>query len=359
MANISITRRCRRNCGYCFAKHELARNKEPDMPPQIYEAALDFLRRSGFPQARLLGGEPTEHPRFRQYVDRAIEQGFSVIIFTGGLVPESVLEYMAALPENGFSIVLNTANPAHEPEALVSRQRDLCSTLGSKVILGVNIRFSNQDHSHVFDWVNEFGLRRTVRVGIAHPIWGGGNSFFRLGGPGMVPVFEQFWEQGNKLDIHVGFDCGFTPCMFSQEFVYANAGLFRQFRDDMDLRRHRSADPAGRAGSASVVHDEAVGMRCSPVIDILPDGNCIPCYALSRFSRTPLPSLGDRNEIVNFFDSELSLVLPAGAHRECTQCDYRQNEMCGGGCRARSAMRLRPDDSIYLDGAPGGKTGRI
>ena len=75
MANLSITRRCRRHCSFCFAKHELSRGSAMDMPLETYEEALRFLRRSGFPEARLLGGEPTEHPRFCAYVDRADRMG--------------------------------------------------------------------------------------------------------------------------------------------------------------------------------------------------------------------------------------------------------------------------------------------
>ena len=79
VANLSITRRCRRHCGYCFARHELDRESAAEMPPEIYDAALAFLDRSGFPEARLLGGEPTEHPRFCEYVTRASERGFRVL----------------------------------------------------------------------------------------------------------------------------------------------------------------------------------------------------------------------------------------------------------------------------------------
>jgi radical SAM protein with 4Fe4S-binding SPASM domain len=380
MANISITRRCRRHCSYCFAKHELARESAADMPPEVYEAALGFLERSGFPEARLLGGEPTEHPQFRQYVTLARERGFRVVVFSGGLIPQPALEYMAALPADSFSVVLNAADPANDAEALVNRQREVCRALGAKVMLGVNIRSSDEDPTYVLDWVTEHDLYRTVRVGIAHPIWGGTNDFFRLRGPRVIPVFERLVAIGAGIGVNVGFDCGFTPCMFSGEFVDSHAGIFMHSvtdpgaptaqgwptkgwasisdagHDAAGLRQAHSDASVGQGRKAPASQMEAIGVRCGPVVDILPEGDCIACYALSRFRRFPLPSGGIRNDLVSFFDNELSPVLPAGVHRECTQCDYREKGMCSGGCRARRALRLRPNALIPLDPEPMGET---
>jgi len=372
MANISITRRCTRHCSYCFAKHELSRKTATDMPPEIYEAALAFLQRSGFPEARLLGGEPTGHPLFCEYLNRALDRGFRVVVFSGGLVPMPVLKHMADLPAEGFSMVLNAAGPAGDSEALVRRQREICRMLGAKVMLGVNILSSNDDTGYLFDWVEEYDLCRTVRVGIAHPIWGGTNDFFRLRGRRVISIFERLVTTGAEMGVEIGFDCGFTPCMFSREFVDAHRDIFALAGTDsgapdavglaakqctatsdagnyaVGLQSFASEGSAGRTAMPPA-QIEAVGVRCSPVVDILPEGDCIACYALSRFRRFPLPSEGTRSDLVSLFDDELSPVLPAGVYRECVQCDYRDKGMCSGGCRARRAMRLRPNPLISLD----------
>jgi hypothetical protein len=362
MANLSITRRCQRHCGYCFAQYELGREAAADMPPEVYETALAFLKRSGFPEVRLLGGEPTEHPQFREYVNRAHELGFRVVIFSGGLVPGSALEFMAALPKDRFSVVLNAADPANDAEALVKRQRKVCRALGSKVMLGVNIRTPDQDPTYLFDWVSEFDSRRAIRVGLAHPIWGGTNDFFRLRGPRVISVIERLAVLGAKIGVNVGFDCGFTPCMFSPKFVDSHTDMFLGCnpdarppgqglsncasssyikRDATGLPPISSDDSVGRKTPTALI--EAVGMRCNPVVDILPEGDCIACYALSRFHRLPLPPAGTRNDLVSSFERALLPVLPVGVHRECAYCDYREKGMCGGGCRARRALRLRPN----------------
>jgi len=372
MANISLTRRCRRNCSYCFAKHELSCNFETDMQPETFEAVLGFLKRSCIPEARLLGGEPTEHPLFKDYVTQAIEKGFKVLVFSGGIIPRPVLFYMAGLPTEKFSMILNAANLHESPESLINRQIEICQTLGAKVKLGINIQSSNENPAYVFDWVKKYSLRRAVRVGIANPIWGGNNDFFRLRGPYEIPIFERFLTMGAEMGIDISLDCGFTPCMFSQEFVSDHIDFFThnktahstqrgptkpvnqlegacdaadnntevQFADSLDTKNENKETLLQRM--------DPIGMRCGPVVDILPEGDCISCYALSRFLRLPLPSEGNLNDLVSCFNDKLSSALPLGVFRECLECWYRQQGVCNGGCRSRRALRLRPNSLIML-----------
>ncbi len=336
MANISITRRCRRQCSYCFAKHEIRRSGLLDMPPDTFARALDFLKRSRIPEARILGGEPTEHPLFCDYVEQARAAGFRILIFSGGLIPEPALTYLATLPASGFSLLLNAANPATDRPDLLLRQEQVCRVLGDRVTLGTTIFDWQQNPAYLLDWVLQRGLCRTVRVGIAQPILGGANVFFPFRHPRPIRLLESFFLAARQVGIQVGFDCGFTPCMFSRPFVEEHAALF--------AAPGHHAPPAypvpGPEESREVIG--AVGIRCGPVVDILPEGDAIPCYALSRTCRLPIPEQGDQSDWSAAFDRELSAILPAGCFRACASCEYRVRQMCSGGCRARRAARLRP-----------------
>jgi hypothetical protein len=349
MANISITRKCPRHCSYCFAQDELAHDAIADMPPGTFAAALDFLERSGCPEARLLGGEPTGHPRFAEYVSLAHSRGFRIVVFTGGIVPLPAVEVLQSLPAERVTVVLNTADPDVDPGSLVRLQLQLCRALAGRLMLGVNIVSPHQDPAHLFEWISDYGLRRTLRVGVAHPIWGNGNASFPLRNPGVVPVFERIVGTGASLGIDVGFDCGFTPCMFSRSFVDSHPDLFRSTAAS-------SAAPQGGSHDDSKTPRpkiEAIGVRCGPVVDILPEGDCIACYALSRFRRIPLPAAGAWSDVSKAFDDSLSAALPAGVYPVCMECDYRAQGMCTGGCRARRAQRLRPHAFAGMRADPG------
>ncbi|MFH0878829.1 MAG: radical SAM protein [Lentisphaerota bacterium] len=350
MANISITRRCRRHCSYCFAKHELNRSGMTDMPFETFKKVLAFLKRSHFPEARILGGEPTEHPLFRDFVTYARGEGFKILVFSGGLIPESALAYLADLPLSGFSMVLNAAHPETDSPELLRRQDEVCRALGRKMMLGVNINSCAQDPTYLLEWVERYDLRRTLRVGIAQPIWGGSNWSYRLRHPRPVSVLETFYQAAERVDIRVGFDCGFTPCMFSPAFLEAHADLF----DASGLPPPAPPDAPVQEQAEPLEILEAVGIRCNPIVDILPEGDAIACYALSRACRLPMPEQGTREHLSAAFEKKLSSLLPAGCFRNCMSCPYREKGMCGGGCRARRALRLRPLSPSLAAPEPGG-----
>lgn len=290
------------------------------MPRDVYEQALTFLQRSKVPDARLLGGEPTEHPVFHEYVARALDRGFAVTVFSGGLMPDAALECLHQSPPGRVTVVLNAMEPGADRAEWVVAQQRICQTLGTMIELGITIRSPACNPDYLLSWIEQHGLRRRVRLGIAHPIWGGTNASLRsqstrvLGG-----TLEAFIGRAEQAGVEIDLDCGFTPCMFSRRFIEEHAALA-----------------------------QSIGSRCNPILDILPEGAVIACYALSRVRRLPLTNTSMRDELLARFDQELSRMLPTGAHRDCVFCEYRSNGLCRGGCRARRALRLRPDDLRLL-----------
>jgi len=285
------------------------------MPRDVYEGALAFVERSEVPVVRLLGGEPTEHPAFADYVELALERGFRVTVFTGGLMPDSSLECLRRLGPAGVDVLLNAAVPGSDDAACVAAQERVCAALGPQVQLGLTLRSPANGLGFLMDLIDRHGLRRRVRLGVAHPIWGGANASLRPQGALAVgSAVEAFVHTAEAGGVEIDFDCGMTPCMFSREFLASHAAL-----------------------SASI------GTRCNPIIDVLPEGSVISCYALSRFRRVPLTGGSTRDGLVAMFDEELELLLPIGVYRDCALCEFRSSGRCNGGCRARRASRLRPD----------------
>ena len=320
MPNISITRRCKRGCDYCFAMHERGRVEMLDMPRDVYERTLAFLQRSKIHDARLLGGEPAEHPAFREYVALALDRGFAVTVFTGGLMPDASLECLCQIPAGRITVILNAMVPGTDRAEWVVAQERVCQALGAKVELGITMHSPSSSPDHLLDWIARHGLRRRVRLGVAQPIWGGSNASLRpqstrvLGG-----TLETFIGRAEKVGVEIDFDCGFTPCMFSHRFMEEHANL-----------------------------SLSIGSRCDSIIDILPEGAAIACYALSRVRRLPLTDSSTRDELIAMFDQELESLLPVGIYRDCVSCEHHSAGRCGGGCRARRALRLRPDASRLL-----------
>jgi len=283
------------------------------MSGATYRQSLAFLKRSGITQVRLMGGEPTFHPDFCSFVHEAIAQKMAITIFTGGLIPPLIEEFLVACPADSVSILLNFALSPKDSPTLRERQEQLCLRLGPRLALGVNLCHADHDLTGILSLITMFGLRRRVRLGLAHPIAGGGNLYLRW--PHAKPLgaqVEQFLRLAESEDVTIDLDCGWTPCLFSPDFS-------TEF--------------------STVAHD--AGNRCNPLVDILPNGDIISCYALSRMFRRRLTEDDDREHVTTGWLEQQNGLRRLGSRTECVSCAHFADGTCNGGCLARTVNRVR------------------
>jgi len=260
-----------------------------------------------------MGGEPTEHPAFGDYLALALERGFAVTVFTSGLMPDTALGCLRATPPDRVAVILNVAVPNNDQNEWVTAQARVCRDLGARVELGLTLAPGALDPSFLLPWIEERGLRRRLRLGLAHPILGAENASLRtplLRNLGVV--LEPFVAKAIEAGVAVDFDCGFTCCMFSARFLENHAELF-----------------------------PAIGMRCNAILDLLPEGEAIACYAMSRWRRLPVDGESTRDGLIKLFEKDWEGALPIGMYRECATCAHLAHGRCTGGCRARRMRRLR------------------
>jgi radical SAM protein with 4Fe4S-binding SPASM domain len=315
MANLSITSLCNRRCSYCFAR-DRGWPYLPDglhMTDDVFLSALDFLQRSGMTQVRLLGGEPTLHPRIREFLEEIKRRGLSALIFSNGLMPESVLDYLEKSEKGRIALLINVSlaeNPGEERE----RQRMVLRRLRSKVMLGVNMTSPAVDLSILLEWTLEFQLSPFIRLGLAHPCLGSENESLHPSQYAAVgDRLQNFRKKARQQGISLRYDCGFVPC------------LFRQTEPD----------------ALKEIMAEAQFV-CSPIPDILPDGSLIPCYPLGRgFREARIPAEEGAAEVRDRFSRQWQSFRGPGIYRECDNCPFRQAGVCAGGCLAAALKRLR------------------
>jgi MoaA/NifB/PqqE/SkfB family radical SAM enzyme len=315
MANLSLISVCNRKCSYCFAADTMQRagSERNGMSLDLCEQALDVLDRSGIPEVRLLGGEPTIHPRFIEIVERVRARGKPLLLFTGGMIPHLALECLAAIPPGEVRVLLNVAFAEESPAAEVQRQREVCRRLGERVALGVNIHSPSTRLDVLLDWIDEFQLARVVRMGLTHPSLEGDNRhlhprFFELVGRQVA----DFARVARDRDVRLDFDCGWVPCMF----------------------------PEGSLAELGITPQE-VGLRCNPILDILPDGQVIPCYPLASQFTESLADHATVQSLADRFVERLAPLRPLGIFKKCADCDFRARGECSGGCLSLSMRRLR------------------
>ncbi|MCP3889896.1 MAG: radical SAM protein [Desulfobulbaceae bacterium] len=309
MTNLAITSLCNRKCDYCFAGHQ---NEVVHMDRETYEHALMFLHRSAMDQVRLLGGEPTLHPDFKWMVERAHQDGFKVLLFTNGLIEKSILYWLQEIDDMDLSLLVNVNPPGLQENEELKRLRYTLRYLSNKISLGFNINNSLYSPEFLLALVDEFGLKRSIRLGLAHPCLDGKNRYLPTKDYKTVgETFAGFITTAMSSGVDVEFDCGFVPCMFPDSFRKNN-----------------------------VANVQKVGQGCGAVPDILPDGSAIHCYPL----RDVLPlgglSFCDAQSVKKGITSRINLYRHVGIFPYCRDCEYKKSNQCKGGCLASTMKRF-------------------
>jgi radical SAM protein with 4Fe4S-binding SPASM domain len=289
----------------------------------------DFFERSGERAFRLLGGEPTLHPEFIGFVLYLLERRFDVTVFTSGIMKEPLLHQMTEVfsglpPERlGFVCNLNDPEKTRTPPEEVEAVRRFLRALGHRVDPGFNIYRTDFDLSFLVQLINEFGLRRTIRLGVAHPIVGKKNSFVSLETLDQVisrlfsftPLFE-------RMRIKPGLDCGFPLCRFHDSQL---AWLYRFTGGKSDF-------------------------GCGPVVDIGPDLSVWPCFPLSSFHRRSLFEFDTLRDILDFYlDLHRKVrVETGGIYEACDTCWLREDGICHGGCLAHAVDSFQGEEPVRM-----------
>lgn len=313
--NLIITDVCNRSCPYCFASHKVKLGETEVGGNHGYISLenvsiyLDFLKKSKVKELKLLGGEPTLHPEFGRIISLGIEQGFSVTVFSNGIWTSEILKIVDDKINSGkLSFVLNINEPKFQTLEESTSQKECLMIVGNTARIGFNIYNDQFDIQFIAHLIEKYSLKKSVRLGLAHPIVGSDNQF---------PNKESLERIGNRLiqqlqlleqkDILGAFDCGFPICMFKEE--------------DLGILFKCST------GFKSI---------CSPIIDVGIDLTAWPCFPLGRLCNVNLTDFDDRDDLFRYYEEKLVSVRSLGSIDECINCKYLKRGQCSGGCIGRT-----------------------
>jgi len=320
MANILLTTECNRTCRYCFARQEMSRGTARRISWKNLTCIADFLRGIGQKDISLVGGEPTLHPHCVTIIRYLLERDFNVTLFSNGLLDAPVLEEFGRslkdAPRARFNIVCNLNDPILDPPTSSgeTRLREFLSSMGPLITPGFNIYRTDFTLEFLFGLIRTYGLRRYLRLGIAHPPMEGKSAFVRP--RDMRRVVERLFTYRGTFEserVKPGLDCGFTLCSFS----------------DRELEWLRCF-------SCRAV------FRCRPSVDISPDMDLFHCLPLSRYRRRSLLEFDSMGEITSHFAQMREEIRSrgAGVFAECGECRHRQDDSCSGGGLCHVASRF-------------------
>ena len=326
--NLLITDSCNRACPYCFAQEKvtlrdnLAGATADFIPLDNVQTYLDFMAASDYPVLRLLGGEPTMHPRFAEIVDMGLAQAKQVMIFTNALWSKRVLEYLAQeKTQDRVRFVVNV----HEAKERYGRESEkieqALAVAGARAVLSFNVYHTDFDFRFTADLIDRFGLRRAVRLGLSSPIVGKANA--SPAGRALNKIGARMFEQMRDLkarDIRIELDCGWQLCMFPQAQL-----------------------------SRALAAGDALMAKCGTILDVSPDLTVWPCFPLSGLLNVRLTDFNNRHELIRYYDQAFRYVRRLGTTDHCVACGFGQEGKCSGGCMARSIRDFMAADPDLTD----------
>jgi hypothetical protein len=331
MPNILFTQRCVRSCPYCFARKHMSDSSPDDViswENLIYIA--DFLEHSGERNFSILGGEPTLHPQFLDMVLYLMERKFMVRIFTSGIMAEKSLldmrDALAGLPGDNPSFICNLNDPRHTdtPASETARVERFLSLMGPRVAPGFNIYHENFQLDFILHYINQYALKRSIRLGLAHPIPGKQNMFVPL--DRVDRVIARLFEYAplmQRLKVAPGLDCGFPRCHFTDEQL-------------LWLHTYGSGD---------------MRFGCGPVIDIGPDMSVWQCFPLSAYHKRSLFEFDTLREAFDYYDRITSKIRmeSSGVFAACDTCEHRFAKRCSAGCLAHMLNAFQSEPRIRVE----------
>ncbi|HOJ64360.1 MAG TPA: radical SAM protein [Spirochaetota bacterium] len=307
--NIMINNYCNLNCEYCFANKIIEKDKQ-NMSVAAFKQAIDFIKRSKRNNLSILGGEPTLHPDFIEFLDiiKNDKDILSLHVFSNGIFTEKILDAFVTfskIKKLSFLINYNLPEILKEREYIIKKNIMELKKNNVEITLGINIYKRHQENQYLIDACHEFNINK-IRWALVVP-----NSIktARIDVKRYFSEFSKdvykFLDKCSKNDLDAHVDCNNIPiCMIS----------------DKDIRR--------------LAYDGNKNLKvsaCHPIIDILPDLSVVRCFALSD-NPIKLSNFNNSEEIKDYFEKNVDdKLLNKELIPECLECSsYKfRNKSCG------------------------------
>jgi len=323
--NILLIERCSLTCPYCFFKGSLnARPAEREtadlMTEEGFREALRYARElvaKGIRESvNLLGGEPTMHPGFQDFVRLALSAEYAlpdgsplpVNVFSNGIFEPELAEFLARTP---CGLMFNVNAPSSYRGSQWRRLNEnldaIAARRGSEPFsLSLNLTRPDQETGYAFEIMARCGARH-LRVDFAKPSADGSNdhvAFAEL--PAMMPLLEDLARRCSESGIRLVTDCCVPVCSVDNDMLrrLKEEGIFLSF-----------ACPGG--------------------IDVAPDLSVFYCGPLRDVSFGRITNYADASILARRIEERAQLLRwQTTSQDECESCKWRTLDICQGGCLA-------------------------
>lgn len=217
--NILFNNYCNLKCPYCFANGEMQQ-----LPINLSEENLkwfiEFLKRSNIDTVSVLGGEPTLHPDFINYLNIIKESNMGLFLFTNGTFNDDIRAAIMNLAQNvkvGMLVNFNNSNISGEKVFTIINNIHALKQNNVAVGLGINIYQENQPLEELFlvcERLDVKALRWAITIPNYHTT--DVESYFRK----LIPTACELAIWAKEKGVELNYDCNSIPlCLLSKEEI--------------------------------------------------------------------------------------------------------------------------------------------
>jgi len=313
--NFIITTHCNKGCPYCFA-HE-NRKHDPNSYMDI-EKFKRLVKKSKGSRVKLLGGEPTEHPQFKEIVDFLILNKIPFTLISNFLFSEEILNIILnAISRVSVTFLVNATDL--DVSDRMKKWSYNYNTIYKKLYkmnkeeaISIGFTLFKKDlkyYLNYLDFVKENILNiERIRLSIAFP----GNkedkgNFFVINNKEIGNIFLGLIKKIINMGIRPSLDCILFPCMFN------NKEEFKFVKRFLDKTKFKCGEGAPT--------------------DLFPDETISYCYPLKEaikldFNDYNNPKAVNENLLTKYKIIDSIVQKP----KECLACNFFKQGMCAGPC---------------------------
>jgi hypothetical protein len=266
-----------------------------------------------FHELGILGGEPFLYPHLGEVLELLWSRNITAKVFTSATNPAPEALNSIEFGKNPVYFVVNIGTRDTYTDEKYRNLTDFMSRFNRITSLSYTIFDTEADFSFLFDTIDEYHLlMRFIRVGLALPIYRGGNRFISSDRfAEMGKYFVRMAETAAERSVSLGMDCGFTACMFTTREI-------------------------------GVLQRSGVNMAfdCCPVVDIGPGLEAWNCFPLFRLHRENALGTDNLRELYRSFDKHIGDYFGhrAGIFPQCADCKHYRRRACRGGCKSYNVV---------------------
>lgn len=311
MPNIMINSYCNLKCPYCFADNEITDCSTKNMSVEDFEKIIEWHKNNDIRVIRIIGGEPTLHPNFIDFLYRILGDSFfeGIHIFTNmtfneevktALIDFSTEKRLSFLPNFNEECVIG------QKYNLVKKNIKIFSDLGCIDTIGINIYKHDYNFEIPLNMALELNIPR-IRWALVTPNFKIDESFnVKKYFNGYFDTLVRFFKMCNERKLENHQDCNSIPmCSFT----------------DKQLRQILSVNP-------KLFSKE---LACDVVLDINPQMEAFRCFGLSEDYKMKLNSKIKMESYIDILREETKEIESKLLFDECSSCEtykFNNNKSC-------------------------------